>query len=57
MPAGVSWSRYLSYTAVAMLTMLAGAQTVHYFYKPLDDLNILIEQEYEKQLKERKGRS
>ncbi|XP_046625963.1 uncharacterized protein LOC124307854 [Neodiprion virginianus] len=57
MPAGVSWTRYLTYTGVAMLTMLAGSQTVHHFYRPLDDLDMLIEQEYEKLLKQEKEKS
>ncbi|XP_012268841.2 protein brawnin [Athalia rosae] len=51
MPAGVSWPRYLSFFTAAMLSMFAGSQTVHYYYKPLDDLNDLIEQE----LKRRSG--
>lgn len=45
MPAGVSWGNYLSFTAFAMISMLAGAQLVHQYYKPLEDLNVYIEEE------------
>ncbi|XP_034258686.1 ubiquinol-cytochrome-c reductase complex assembly factor 6 [Pantherophis guttatus] len=34
MPAGVSWPKYLKILTAAFLSMLAGAQTVHKFYKP-----------------------
>jgi len=42
MPAGVSWPTYLKFATAAGLSMVAGAQTVHAFYKPLDDLEIVI---------------
>ncbi|KAF6214782.1 hypothetical protein GE061_009525 [Apolygus lucorum] len=48
MPAGVTWPQYLRVVAVAMLSMMAGAQTVHLVYKPLDDLDELVKQEIEK---------
>lgn len=51
MPAGVSWPRYLTFLTAAMLSMFAGSQTVHYYYRPLDDLNELIEKELERQEK------
>lgn len=38
MPAGVSWPTYLRFTVAAGLSMVAGAQTVHFVYRPLDDL-------------------
>jgi len=38
MPAGVSWPTYLKFTLAAGLSMVAGAQTVHQFYRPLEDL-------------------
>lgn len=44
MPAGVSWPTYLKFATAAGLSMVAGAQTVHAFYKPLDDLEIVIKQ-------------
>ena len=34
MPAGVSWSRYLTFFAASLATGLAGSQTVHLYYKP-----------------------
>ena len=63
MPAGVSWPTYLKFAIAAGLSMVAGAQTVHRFYKPLDDLEIFIrdfEEEsskvYQEQVKEAKER-
>lgn len=50
MPAGVSWPRYLLFFSAAMLSMLAGAQTVHVYYRPLDDLNKYIEAEFRKKV-------
>lgn len=38
MPAGVDWPTYLKFTTAALLAMLAGSQTVHMFYKPLNDM-------------------
>ncbi|CAI9744248.1 Hypothetical predicted protein [Octopus vulgaris] len=53
MPAGVSWFSYLKHATVAMLFMMAGAQTVHLVYRPLDDLEDLVKAEKEKlQLKQ-----
>jgi len=43
MPAGVSWPTYLKFSLAAALSMIAGAQTVHAVYKPLDDLEKFIE--------------
>lgn len=34
MPAGVSWSRYLTFFAASLATGLAGSQAVHLYYKP-----------------------
>uniref|UniRef100_A0A6B2F1H1 Uncharacterized protein n=1 Tax=Bothriechis nigroviridis TaxID=88079 RepID=A0A6B2F1H1_BOTNI len=34
MPAGLSWPKYLKILTATLLTMLAGAQTVHKFYRP-----------------------
>lgn len=45
MPAGVSWSKYLTFLTTAMLTMFAGSQVVHMYYRPLDDLDNYIEKE------------
>lgn len=49
MPAGVSWPRYLSFFATAMLAMFAGAQTVHVYYNPLSNIDKYIEEEMLKQ--------
>lgn len=48
MPAGVSWSTYLKFMTAAMVSMVAGSQTVHHIYKPLDDLEQMIKDEQEK---------
>ena len=34
MPAGVSWSRYLTFFVASLATGLAGSQAVHLYYKP-----------------------
>ena len=45
MPAGLSWPRYVTFFTVGLLTMLSGSQIVHLYYKPLDDLEDLVEEE------------
>lgn len=45
MPAGVSWGQYLKFMSGALVTMLVGAQLVHMYYKPLEDLDKYIEKE------------
>lgn len=45
MPAGVSWSEYLKFFVSAMVSMAAGSQIVHMYYKPLKDLPDFIEKE------------
>ncbi|XP_037041305.1 protein brawnin [Bradysia coprophila] len=47
MPAGVSWSQYIKFSIAAFLAMSAGSQTVHIYYKPLNDLNVYVEKELE----------
>ena len=42
MPAGVSWPTYLKFSIAAGLSMIAGAQTVHHVYQPLQDLEEFI---------------
>lgn len=49
MPVGVSWPRYLSFTACALLAMLAGSEVVHRYYKPLSDFDEYIKKERESQ--------
>lgn len=34
MPAGVSWPRYLKMFGASILTMFAGAEVVHQYYRP-----------------------
>jgi len=48
MPAGVSWPQYVKFFVAAMVSMLLGAQAVHVYYRPLDDLNELVQQEVER---------
>lgn len=52
MPAGVSWSKYSLFFTAAMVSMFAGSQVVHIYYKPLQDLDNYIEKEKEKTMKE-----
>lgn len=54
MPAGLSWPRYITFFIVATTTMMCGSQSVHNHYKPLDDLEILVEEEL-KRLRELKN--
>lgn len=51
MPAGVSWGAYLKFFSAAMVSMMAGSQLVHIYYRPLDDLEELIEVEVQKKKK------
>jgi len=57
MPAGVSWPTYLKYSLAAGLSMIAGAQTVHRFYRPLEDLEEWVTrfEEQKKLIEEVKG--
>lgn len=57
MPAGVSWPTYLKYSISAGLSMVAGAQTVHQFYRPLEDLEVWVKkfEEEKKLIEEVKG--
>jgi len=63
MPAGVPWGPYLRYTTAALLSMLAGAQMVHYYYNPLKDLDKYVEEvsekhkEYDKAIAEKRKES
>ncbi|XP_019866695.1 protein brawnin [Aethina tumida] len=45
MPAGVSWSRYLKFFCAAFLSMAAGSQAVHLYYRPLEDIDKYVEKE------------
>jgi len=48
MPAGVSWPQYIKFFVAAMVSMLLGAQAVHEYYRPLDDVSELVQQEVER---------
>lgn len=47
MPAGVSWGEYLRFCTAASITMFLGAQVVHTYYKPLQDVEILVAEKLE----------
>lgn len=53
MPAGVPWPAYLRFVAAASLSMMFGAQIVHNIYRPLDDLDDLVQKEIERLKEER----
>jgi hypothetical protein len=42
MPAGVSTFTYVKFATAALLSMLAGSQTVHMYYRPLEDFEQLL---------------
>lgn len=44
--------RYITFCAIALVTMLAGAQCVHAIYKPLADMEDLVEQRLKERRKE-----
>ena len=44
MPAGVSWGEYLRFMAAALGTMFLGSQAVHLVYRPLDDMDQVLDQ-------------
>jgi len=48
MPAGVGWFQYSTFFVAAMASMLAGAQFVHTVYRPLDDMETLVNIEMKK---------
>ncbi|XP_059491279.1 ubiquinol-cytochrome-c reductase complex assembly factor 6 [Neocloeon triangulifer] len=48
MPAGVTLAQYVRFSAAALLTMFVGSQCVHYYYRPLQDLDKLVQQEVER---------
>jgi len=57
MPAGVGWTTYIKYSLAAGLSMIAGAQTVHQLYRPLEDLEEWVKrfEEQQKIIAEVKG--
>lgn len=51
MPAGVSWSTYLKFSAAAYLAMFCGSHAVYLYYKPLKDLEEYVNRELESRKK------
>lgn len=47
MPAGVNLSTYVKFLVASMLSMMAGSQTIHIIYHPLDDLDVLVQKQIE----------
>lgn len=54
MPYGISWTRYICLVTSAFFATAAGSQVVHLIYRPLDDLDDLIEEAFQKKLLEQK---
>lgn len=50
MPYGLTWPAFLRFAGAAMLSMFAGAQCVHQYYKPLSDLDVYVEEEKQSQV-------
>ena len=44
MPAGVSWGEYLRFMTAALGSMFLGSQAVHLLYKPLQDMDQVLDQ-------------
>jgi len=42
MPAGVPWGEYMRFFVTAFASMAAGAQIVHIYYKPLQDMDDMV---------------
>lgn len=57
MPAGVNWPTYLKFFTAAMLTMMAGSQSVHIIYQPLQGMDDLVQQEITRLKKEMDSRN
>ena len=45
MPAGVSVGQYTKFLLASLLSMAAGSQLVHMYYKPLQDLEEYVDKE------------
>lgn len=55
MPYGISWTRYICLVTSAFFATATGSQVVHLIYRPLDDLDDLIEEAFQKKLLEQKN--
>lgn len=53
----MTWPKFITFTTLGFLAMVSGAQTVHNIYRPLDDLDDLIEEAVKKRLSERQNSS
>jgi len=51
MPVGLTTSQYIKYLSASIVCMFIGSQAVHLVYKPLDNLEHLVELEKEKLVK------
>lgn len=56
MPYGISWPRFISFISLVFLATASGSQAVHLIYRPLDDLDDLIEEAFQKSLSELQDR-
>lgn len=54
MPAGVTWNAYAKFLGASLIAMFAGSQSVHVIYRPLENLDKLIEEEKSRILNELK---
>lgn len=52
MPYGISSFRFCSFVALSLISMFGGTQVVHMIYRPLDDLDDLIEEAIKARLSE-----
>lgn len=52
MPAGLSYGAYFKIVAVSVISMAAGSQVVHEYYKPLTDLEEYVEREIQRRKSE-----
>jgi hypothetical protein len=57
MPAGVSLTQYVKFSIAAFITMMAGSQSVHYYYKPLEGLEKMVQEETERRSKDAQMRT
>lgn len=57
MPAGVPLAQYLKFSLAAFVTMMAGSQSVHYYYKPLEGLEKMVQEEADRRSREMQSRS
>ena len=48
MPAGVSWPKYIKFLTAGLLSMMAGSQTIHLIYRPLEGMDVLVQREIER---------